>query len=345
MPQKTGIEWTDYSSNAFYVTRKDTGKRGWHYVHASEGCRFCYAEVINKRFGTGLEYKAGHAANLDFHLNEKELTAILKLNTRLAKKGETAKMFVGDMTDLFADWVPDEHLDKLFAVFALCPNITFQLLTKRAEWMREYFDRLATAHAPDGNMSLSPLTVVMGEYIKRFSCKTEEEGIGILNAIGREWPLPNVWLGVSVEDQKTADERIPLLLQTPAAVRWVSAEPLLGAIDFTRIGPSFEKLNRLTSHQEAVDHGTYENRSGIDWIVAGGESGPGARPCDLAWIRSIVAQCKAASVPVFVKQLGAKPVTGRRQDGSPKAALFLKSRKGSDMSEWPEDLRVRQMPA
>jgi protein gp37 len=146
------------------------------------------------------------------------------------------------------------------------------------------------------------------------------------------WPLPNVWLGVSVEDQKTADERIPLLLKTPAAVRFVSYEPALGPVDFERW----------------VDRTT--DGSGIDWLIIGGESGPGARPCDIEWIRSAVRQCKAAGVAVFMKQLGAKPGKSIRAPDSDHSGrdywepIKLKSRKGGDPTEWPADLRVREFP-
>ena len=123
---------------------------------------------------------------------------------------------------------------------------------------------------------------------------------------------PHIWLGVSVEDERNA-VRIRHLRAAPATIRFVSFEPLLGPV-----GP--------------VD------LSGIDWAIVGGESGPGARPCRLAWIREIVRQCRAAGVPVFVKQLGAHVI------GDDGARVRLRDRKGGDMSEWPDDLRVREWP-
>lgn len=143
------------------------------------------------------------------------------------------------------------------------------------------------------------------------------------------WPLPNVWLGVSVENQEAADERIPLLLQTPAAVRFLSCEPLLERVDLNRVP-------RL-SHPCAPSL----NGRGIGWVIVGGESGPGARPCELAWIRSIVDQCRAAGVPAFVKQLGATPI---RQTEDDQLWHIERDRKGGDMNEWPPDLRVREFP-
>lgn len=119
--------------------------------------------------------------------------------------------------------------------------------------------------------------------------------------------LPNLWLGTSVEDQITADSRVPWLMRTPAAIRFISYEPALGPVDF--------------------------GSSDIDWIIVGGESGPCARAFDPEWARSVIAQCQHAGRACFVKQLGAKPI-----------GLKLKDRKGGDWSEWPEALRVRQFP-
>jgi protein gp37 len=133
--------------------------------------------------------------------------------------------------------------------------------------------------------------------------------------------LPNVWFGVSVENQATADERIPLLLQTPAAIRFVSYEPALGPVDF---------------HLETYPEGAY-----LDWIIVGGESGPGARPFDIAWARDTIAQCKAAGVACFVKQLGTAWAKAGMAMDDHKPAL---DRKGGDWDEWPEDLRVREFP-
>ena len=164
------------------------------------------------------------------------------------------------------------------------------------------------------------------------------------------WPLGNVWLGVSVENQAAADERIPHLLATPAALRFLSVEPLLAPVTLgLRAGP------------------------GIDWVIAGGESGPGARPCNVAWIRSLMAQCRAAHVPAFLKQLGAHVIT-RNDDGlsgcdaddwqlddpegqveedldgtrdgyqGAPVRVHLRDRKGGDPAEWPADLRVREYP-
>jgi protein gp37 len=158
---------------------------------------------------------------------------------------------------------------------------------------------------------------------------------------GSGWPLPNVWLGVSVENQHFADERIPLLLQTPAAVRFISAEPLLGPVDLDQfVWPACI----VTREQHDADHGggMWCDERCLDWVIVGGESGHGARSFDLAWARSIVSQCRAAGVPVFVKQLGARPLF---HDGGGRTSEGLRHPKGGDPTEWPEDLRVREFPA
>lgn len=176
-----------------------------------------------------------------------------------------------------------------------------------------------------------------------------------------------MWLGVSVEDQATANARIPLLLQTPAAVRFVSYEPALGAVDFLRYLPRCECPECgpqthcdedgccLTCGADALQP------LGLDWVIVGGESGPKARPCYVAWIRSVVAQCKAAGVACFVKQLGAASIArdadsvrddvwrAMEADDIDAAESFplcvrYTDRKGGDPAEWPEDLRVRQWP-
>jgi hypothetical protein len=152
--------------------------------------------------------------------------------------------------------------------------------------------------------------------------------------LSRQWPLPNVWLGVSVENQVTADMRIPLLLDTPAAVRFVSAEPLLDKVELDRY----------------LDVDVSWRAAALSWVIVGGESGPGARPCCLSWVRNIVHDCQHAGVPLFVKQLGARPFEA--SDDAPlddgtwpvQSWLHFDDRKGGDPSEWTEYLRVRQFP-
>ena len=164
-------------------------------------------------------------------------------------------------------------------------------------------------------------------------------------AMRAPWPLPNVWLGVSVEDQQRADERIPHLLLVPAAVRFLSVEPILGPVDLNA-GPVGDALSECDECGTTArgDCDFCQGLGRISWVIVGGEGGPGARPCSVEWIRSIVRQCRAAGVPVFVKQLGARPYFHDGMRLSDVQLLRLHNRKGGDPSEWPEDLRVREWP-
>lgn len=274
--------------------------------------------------------------------------------------GKPTTWFVNSMSDLFHEGILDEEIDLIFAVMALCPQHQFQVLTKRPARMRAY---CSTA---DRSLYLWD---VADQLAYENNLSENHPGDNYLRAGNRAapWPLSNVWLGISAEDQRRADERIPLLLATPAAVRFVSLEPLLGPIDIGRwlaidwrcsfcreyfsgrhktICPSCGKEGGWCgSHAFNGRHyprgpiAPSQRGSGLDWVIAGGESGPGARPCRVEWIRAVVAQCQAASVPVFVKQLGSDPIWNNIE-----GPLSLVSRKGGDPSEWPADLRIREMP-
>ncbi len=315
----TAIEWTDEAWNPVTGCTK-----------VSPGCAHCYAETFAERF-RGLP---GHPFEQGF--------ALKLWPERLTKPftwRKPRKVFVNSMSDLFHEAVPFEFIDRVFAVMALTPQHTYQVLTKRPERMREY---LTTIVVRDG-----------------FSYGAEERIFEIAFALAKErnlpgpvWvtlPLPNVWLGTSTENQHWLDIRVPELLATPAAVRFLSCEPLLSGLDLRTFLPAtLPALDRAVSGPRGEC---------IDWVVVGGESGATARPCDLAWIRSIVAQCKAAGTACFVKQLGAKPYTSdlgalaaplavRRSrlqaDGS--VHYNLRDRKGGNPDEWAEDLRVREWP-
>jgi protein gp37 len=276
----------------------------WNFLRGcsrvSEGCRNCYAEGVAARFsGAGMPYE-GLAKFVDHKprwTGEISFHEDILLQPLRWKKPR--KVFVNSMSDLFHEKVTDEMLDRAFRVMFEAKQHTFQILTKRPERMLKYVsDRW--------------------RYWK-----------------GKVWePAPNIWLGVSVEDQKTADERIPLLLDTPAAVRWISAEPLLGPLDL---------IHYL--HTRYLHGGPYHETERLDWIVAGGESGTNARECDMRWIWRIVRQAKAADVPVFVKQLGALPYDSFYRSGETDQRLYLKNKKGGDIEEFPLDLRVREYPA
>lgn len=240
------------------------------------------------------------------------------------------RIFVNSMGDLFHESIPDRDIDAAFAVMALCPQHTFQVLTKRADRMREYLSE------PLRHNSIE----LAAEAIQR-----GPEWVGGKH-IFRPLPFHNVWLGISAERQQEADERIPLLLQTPAAVRFISAEPLLGAIDLQRLTRKDERgmaqVNALGGEVRypgcgSISSKTFRGCKVLDWIIVGGESGPDARVFDVAWADLLIQQCRAAGVACFVKQLGANPIS----DGYP---YPLKSKKGGDWTEWPDRLRIREFP-
>jgi len=244
------------------------------------------------------------------------------------------RVFVNSMSDLFHEALPDEAIDRVFAVMAMCERQTFQILTKRPRGMRDYFTESDRIYEIEQRM---------------YELGGPEDATTIIR-----WPLPNVWLGVSVEDQATADERIPLLLQTPAAVRFVSYEPALGPVSF-RWAKWDDWKTPDGSRREVVGH--LDGMRGLSWVIVGGESGPGARPFDLAWARSVLRQCREAGVPAFIKQLGARPFSFDPIDGweplfrdrhgrepSGEWVPQFKSPKGGDPAEWSPDLRVREFP-
>ncbi|HEX3809571.1 MAG TPA: phage Gp37/Gp68 family protein [Rhizomicrobium sp.] len=273
MAAKSKIEWTDSTWKPIRARRLSTGKVGWHCVHMSEGCRNCYAERQNKNtfYGNGLAYKPGHEMDIEIFLDEKTLTAPLRWKN-------PRQIFVCSMTDLFADFVKDEWIDRIFAVMALCPQHTFQILTKRPERMRAY---LTEARAKFAGEMLGTYEMIVSAAMGKLGLGPGQFRETFPN--GMPWPLPNVWLGTSCEDQATANARSGPLFDTPAAVRFFSLEPLLGPIDM-HLG---EDLS-LTP----------------DWVIVGGESGPNARPMHPDWARSLRDQCAAAGVPFFFKQWG-----------------------------------------
>ncbi len=289
----------------------------------SEGCRNCYAMQVAARFsGPGLPY-AGLAYRNESgaHWTGKVKLVDEHLEDPLRWK-RPRRIFVNSMSDLFHESLSEIDIGLVFSVMSECPQHTFQILTKRPQVMLE---TLRTACA-------------VYDFDK---------------------PLPNVWLGVSVEDQNAADERIPLLMATPAALRWLSVEPLLGPVNLERWLCSCPVRCELAGGSIACTSDGY-----VDWVVIGGESGPNARPCALEWIESIVKQCQAASVPVFVKQLGAFIVSEQRTAPesyfeevgytqpllkAPNGECWawragLQNKKGGDIAEFPDELQVREFP-
>jgi protein gp37 len=316
MGDKSNIEWTDATWNPIV---------GCSIV--SPGCTNCYAMKMAARIeamsdgthgavvgergigrshytGTTKPSKAGPVWTGKLALApEHSITAPLRWK-------KPRMIFVNSMGDLFHEDCPDEWIDQVFAVMALCPQHTFQVLTKRAERMRACMLRLDAAHGEGvalmADMPCGPGGHAMIDAFPHYA--------GVLGHPSHHgiFPLPNVWLGVSTEDQQRANERIPHLLQTPAAVRFISAEPLLGAINLQRISLGTSEAT-FYGHPE-IKHATFfmdalrgVNSGAIpalDWVIAGGESGLNARPMHPDWARSLRDQCAAAGVPFFFKQWG-----------------------------------------
>jgi protein gp37 len=241
----------------------------------------------------------------------------LKWDRDAARVGERRRVFCASLADVFED--RDELMaprDRLWSLINRTPNLDWLLLTKRPEIARNYLDATLMGHEPP----------------------------------------TNVWLGVSVEDQARADERIPILLQIPAAIKFLSAEPLLGPVDVRRYLGLYDDSGDLIP--------------GVDWVIVGGESGHRARPMDLAWARSIRDQCQAAGVPYFFKQAGSRPFDSDAMRAVPghdrrmttveeatsdeslavlgacldAGAVRLRDPKGGELSELPPDLQIREFP-
>jgi len=211
------------------------------------------------------------------------------------------------MGDLFHHAVTNEQIAATFGVMAACPQHTFMVLTKRparmADWFRWVVLQDAVCDGVPGSLECAWQILCAVDHDGPIACKYGPSP-------DTPWPIPNVWMGVSVEDQETADERVPLLLKTPAANRFVSCEPLLGPVDFLECG-AFETdyTDFSAGHMEFFV-------SDIDWVIAGAETGPGARQANLDWFRSLRDQCAAADVPFFFKQdsNGSRELDGRRHE-------------------------------
>ena len=270
--RKGGISWTDFTWSPIRY-RTEAGRDVWGCVKISPACKHCYAESIAVRFARGGPYTAKTMGALTPYLHEGECETMLRSRAVAGKR-----VFVEDMSDLFGEWNSNELIAAVFGVMAARRDVTFQVLTKRSARMRRWVDWAQVA------AFAGPVA----------ACLRCVEGIlGLehwhdLDATSNVWPLPNVWLGATVEDQPRANERIPDLLACPAAVHWISAEPMLGPIE---LGPSMYEWPGGGSRR-------------IDWVICGGESGPRARPMHRTWARSLRDQCVFAGVPFFFKQWG-----------------------------------------
>lgn len=338
--RKEGIEWTDATLNPFKLELPD-GKRVNACVKISEGCLNCYSETMTNHWWPRTETEAGRTFPgfslpllqrgnpwLDTELLQKLLR--WKPKPPFKSPDGRPKVFCFDMTDFFLDLWPDAFLDQFMAVVAIRQDIDFQILTKRPERMHGYITSNKTPRRICDVIDPEWRDGRRGELIIK-------------------WPLPNLWLGVSAENQPRADERIQFLMRTPAAVRFVSYEPAIGPADFT----DWTTLGHMTEIGEA-----------LDWIIIGGESGSGARRFDVAWAERVIAQCRGAGVACFVKQMGARIairndtlsewgrggdcVTPCDHDSRAYQGEIedfrLEDSHGGDWNEWPEQLRVREWP-
>jgi len=269
MADKSNIEWTDATWNPVV---------GCSIV--SPGCTNCYAMKMAARLQK-MNVSGGSNSNYLNHYDGttqdsksgavwtgKVAIAPDKLFLKPLSWKRPRRIFVNSMGDLFHESIPDEWIDRALAVMALCPQHTFQVLTKRAERMRDYCSAL-----PSRSVAVAQAAVWLGVW-------DDPDGIAITVNDLIDRPLPNVWFGISAERQNELDERWQYLRETPAAVRFVSMEPLLGPIYFRPAKP--------------------------DWIIIGGESGPHHRPMDPAWAAYLITQCKSAGVAAFMKQMAGK---------------------------------------
>lgn len=311
MGARTSIQWTGSTWNPY------RGEKGRFFcTRVSEGCRNCYAASMNVRFG-----------GADFAKGKDEIRLDPRALGQPSRWREPRMVFVNSMGDIFHEDAPADYIQSVFDAMFLAPRHTYQLLTKRAERMRDVLPHI------------------------RFPG-------------GMKWqdaPPANIWIGVSIESPGELD-RARALRDTPAAVRFISYEPALAEVSFREVfmagpdpgrcecghGHGFTRCPNYggvakTCHECACDRFRRAAGNGIHWLIVGGESGPRARTFDLEWARSAMKDCREAGVAYFTKQLGSKPYN--KYDSRDFGNLRLMDSKGGDDSEWPEDLRVREFPS
>lgn len=264
-------------------------------------CEHCYAEGWAKRTGNADLWAGSRRRTTPAYWRQP-----LKWDAEAAQTGARPRVFCASLADVFDNDVPGEWRSELGSLIRATPNLDWLLLTKRIGNARRMLP--------------------------------EDWGDG----------YPNVWLGATVATQEEAERDIPKLLATPAQLRFLSCEPLLGPLKFDHewllseyfghTGDCADDLCALNGDEYSCTGQLFEQPA-INWVIVGGESGPQARPFVLGWGKEIVRQCRAAGVPVFVKQVGAKPVN-REGERCP----HVRDSKGKVMEEWPEELRVREFP-
>lgn len=275
MADRSKIEWTDATWNVITGCSVE-----------SAGCKHCYAMKLAgtrlqhhpSRAGLTVNTKAGPVWTGEVRFNEDWLDQPLRWK-------KSRMIFVCAHSDLFHEAVPDEWIDRVFAVMALAQSHTFQVLTKRAGRMRDYLQGL-TMERLQAAVPVGYTLLYRGMWLHSL-------------------PLKNVWLGVSVEDQAAATERVRALCEAPAAVRWISAEPLLGPVTLGVASPCDRQCSEFQNAECPGTNGPCVMQANLDWVVVGAESGTNARPMHPAWARSLRDQCAAAGVPFLFKQWGA----------------------------------------
>lgn len=301
MSNTTQIQWTDAT---------------WNWLtgcsRISAGCKNCYAHRAAARYAANPKLPQ-YTEEISKWNGTVELVES-QLNKPLRRRKPT-KFFTCSMSDIFHESVPFEWIDLAFGIMALCPQHTFQVLTKRPERMLSWSKQ---THRDNWVNAVN-------KYAEQHVDKLVDGTIKLDTSIrDPALTLPNVWLGVSVENQQSVDERIPILLEVPAAARFISAEPLIGEIDLGHYLCDYWR--------QGLTIGNY-----LDWVIVGGESGIGARECHLGWIKSTIRQCESAKTAVFVKQLG--------RVWAEESRTYCVDSKGGNPDGWPQEFRVRQFPS
>lgn len=309
MGENSNIQWTTHTFNPWEGCQR-----------VSPGCQHCYAEARNHRFAGADSSKVLWGAKAPRRrTSPANWRKPLAWNRAAQAAGERHRVFCASLADVFEDRpeLAPWRLE-LLELIRTTPSLDWLLLTKRPE----------------------SIQALLREARRTFSTATPLH-TWLTSWLDHGQPPANVWLGTTVEDQERADERIPALLYAPAAVRFLSCEPLLERVD----------LSKWLNVWGVSDATGKTECSAIDWVIIGGESGHGARPFDTAWARDLVRQCRSAGVAPFVKQLGARPEDGGetldaawRRYESGKGPMRLVDPAGGDMAEWPADLRVREFP-
>lgn len=323
MGDKTGIEWTDATWNPM---------RGCTRV--SEGCRNCYAEHVAARFcGEGAPYEGLVTIGPKGPRWNGKLREVTEKLDEPVRWKRPRMIFVNSMSDVFHEGVGVDYVAAVFGAMILARHHVFQLLTKRPARMLDWLRNIRT-HTPD-----TFVQTCVQEFAKRTGRPIARHHVDDVERV-----LDHVMLGVSIEDQSSAEERLPYMAKIHreglrmGAVLWTSYEPALGPVRFS----SIPDLNKLSGDRHPI----------LDWVVVGGESGREARPFDLQWAKSTIDQCRTAGVACFVKQLGDKPILtdarGRvwsKSAGDHHPVLEkLTAKKAGAMAEWPLELQVRQLP-